>query len=200
MISTTNYSDKLSRYAALIQQAYANIGIKVSVEYMPGERSIQFANQGKTDGELLRFDIVTQHYKFLRKVPVAIQVISIDAFGKRQLKVSDWKSLKPYLIGYVRGHKIIERQLEGYKTSPVTNITQAYSQLDKGWVDIVLHNSIQSMQIIQQMNLQDRIHRLAVIVEQPLYHFVHQKHEHLIPKLTEQFTQMKEAGAFANIK
>ena len=185
----------LNRTALTIQienkltQAYRNIGYELHIQYLPAERSLKMSNQGKFDGELFRIAAVGQHYPQLLPVPVALARIELYAFVRagREHEFGLWQQDPNLRIGFVRGFKMAELyEVAGHKTI-VNTPGQAVQMLQQNKIDLLLED----LQSLREATAGDEqaahLHRLPeVLAAEELFHFVHQRHQQLIPRLSEQ--------------
>jgi polar amino acid transport system substrate-binding protein len=172
-----------------LTQAYRDIGYQLNIQYLPAERSIKMSNQGKFDGELFRIAAISQQYPHLIQVPVALANITLYAFVKtgREHEFGRWQ-LEPSLrIGFVRGFKLAELyEVAGYKII-VNTPGQAVQMLQQGKIDILLED-LKSLREATAGNEQDaQLNKLPeILAQEELFHFVHQRHQQLIPALSAQ--------------
>lgn len=185
----------LNRTALTIQieqqltQVYHDIGYQLHIQYLPAERSLKMSSQGKFDGELFRIAAVSQHYPDLLQVPVPLARVELYAFVKagREHEFGLWQQDPKLRIGFVRGFKMAELyEVAGHKTM-VNTPGQALQMLQQNKIDLLLED----LQSLQEATAGDEldagIFRLPEqLAEEELFHFVHQRHQHLIPALSEQ--------------
>jgi len=170
-------------------QAYRAIGYHLEIQYLPAERSLKMSSEGKFDGELFRIAAVGQHYPQLLAVPVPLARIELYAFVKmgRQHEFGLWQQDPNLRIGFVRGFKMAELyDVAGTKTI-VNTPGQAVQMLQQNKIDILLED-LQSLREAtagdpQAANL---IQLPEMLAAEELFHFVHQRHQQLIPALAEQ--------------
>jgi polar amino acid transport system substrate-binding protein len=179
---TMQIEDKLT-------QAYRNIGYELHIQYLPAERSLKMSSQGKFDGELFRIAAVGQHYPQLLPVPVPLARVELYAFVRagREHEFGLWQQEPNLRIGFVRGFKMAELyQVAGPKTI-VNTPGQAVQMLQQNKIDLLLED----LQSLRDATAGDEhaahLHKLPeLLATEELFHFVHQRHQQLIPKLSEQ--------------
>jgi len=82
----------------VLEEAYAQLDIKVEIIPLPGERALRTSNAGKVDGELFRIANIQKRYQNLVVVPTPINVLQGIAFSKKfHPPIQGWESLKPEL-------------------------------------------------------------------------------------------------------
>ena len=185
----------------ILREAYHRIGVKIYIEPQPGERALISSNSGIVDGEVSRIKGITKKYTNLIRVPVPINYLEGVVFTKSvKFPIKGWDSLKPYKIGRLIGSKFVERGTKGMNSIPAASAEQLYTFLNDGQVDIVVNPRLDGLVTLQELNMKD-IHILQPPVTRlELYHYLHKKHEHLIPKITNALRDMEKEGKFQTIR
>lgn len=185
-ISTLVGNDPATTIAEqILREAYRRLGINLNVHKLPGERTLVYANDGKMDGELYRKLGMEREYPNLIIIPVPLQTYEIVIFTRgTSFFVSGWESLRPYTLGFVRGIKIVQENTQGMKVEAVPAMPQAFEKLMMGRTDLVLGNRSSGMAIIKAMNLEGVTVLEPPLASFPVFHYLHKKHEALVPELT----------------
>lgn len=188
-------------FERVLQKAYQRIGIKVEFRELPGERAIQIANEGKADGEAGRTDIITKRYTNLVKIPVPIFLAKIVVFSKNvELPVDmGWESLKPYRIGTLIGYMYIESNLQGMRYWSLPTYEQIFKMLDAGRLDIAVLSKLDGLGVINNLDIKGVKTLEPPLVTIPTYHFLHERHEKLVPQITASLQQMEKEGILKKI-
>ena len=181
---------------AVLQEAYAKLGIKLETRNMPAERALLSSDAGFNDGEILRIEGIQKTYPNLVMVPADIFVTEGVAFsrtikGRLNNGVAD---LKSYHVGIVRGIKFAERLTEGLTVTRAESNTSLFRLLDKGAIDVAIVARLSAMIELKKLGLTD-IH----VLEPPLssykmYHYLHKSKADIVPKLTAVLQEMKASG------
>jgi len=185
----------------VLQEAYQRVGIQIQIKTFPGERAIQMANTGATDGEVNRIRGIEKMYSNLAMAPVAVTVVEGVVFAKSfDFHVAGWDSLKPYRIGIRIGTKFAERGTQGMNVEPVGDNKMLLMKLDAGRNDVIVTARIEGLSQIRQLRLQG-----IKILEPPLatlnlYHYLNKKHTSLIPNLTKVLSEMESEGMIRAIR
>lgn len=180
---------------SIIFEAYRRIGIKVNYLNLPGERALIMTNTGHTDGELLRVDGMSSKYPNLIKVPIVYLLAEQTAFSKnRKLKVAGWKSLKPYRIGFRIGYKLAEFKTIGMDVDKTSTAESAFEMLERDRVDVVVENRQIGLEVVRSLNLKGITPISPPIQVDPLFHYLHKKHDSLVSALTVELSEMKRKG------
>lgn len=179
----------------ILREAYKQLDIDLQLENLPGLRALKSANDGETDGSLIRIKGIDKEYPNLHIIPLSFVSVDFVVFTKkRPFKISGWESLKKYTISYLRGTKIIETKTKGMKSQPVNSLESAFSMLTRGRADIVVETHYMGLITLNKLKLKN-IKVLEPPLEIiPLYHYLNKKHQALIPQLNDILKNMKKTG------
>lgn len=185
----------------ILQEAYQRIGIQVETTVLPAERALHTANSGEVDGEVLRIKGIQESYPNLRMVPVSVLTMEGVVFTKNvTFEVMGWESLKPYRIGILRGSKFAEQGTRGMTVGAVNTYRQVLLKLDAGRDDVAVMARTNGLIEIGKLNMKDIRVLEPPLITVELYHYVHKKHEYLLPKITQVLQDMVEEGRIQEIK
>lgn len=192
-ISTLVGNDPATAIAEqVMREAYRRLGLNLIVHKLPGERTLVQANDGKMDGELYRKLGMEREYPNLVIVPVPLQTYEIVIFTRgTTFVVSGWESLRPYTLGFVRGIKIVQENTQGMRIEAVPTMPLAFEKMMMGRTDLVLGNRLSGMAAIKAMNLEGVTVLEPPLASFPVYHYLHKRHEALVPDLTRVLRQMQ---------
>ena len=185
--------------ANIVQQAYRQLGITTTIHALPAERALHFANSGLVDGEISRIDGLAPQYPNLIQLPVAINYLQASAFSfDPDIRLNDWQSLAPYRIGILRGNKFAEQGTLGLDVQAVNSPAQLLKMLSNGRLDIIITSFVASHRLYQRLKAQASPLKLVRLDSQlpriKLYHYLHERHRHLVPALTRQLRDMEQQG------
>lgn len=185
----------------VLHEAYRRLGMKMVVHKVPGERSLFSADHGQVDGELYRKLGMERDYPNLRIVPVPLMTYEIVIFTLgTTFVINGWESLRPFTIGYVKGIKIIEQNTLGMKLEPTATMRQAFLKMGLGRSDIVVANRNSGLAILKEMKIDDVKVLEPPLATFPVFHYLHKKHEALVPKLTLVLQQMQKDKTIEKIQ
>ncbi|MBP7263292.1 MAG: hypothetical protein KBB32_03895 [Spirochaetia bacterium] len=181
-----NSTDQLAAGKILVQ-AYAKIGITVSLVPVPSERALQNANNGSCDGIVCNaadLAIFAKNYPNLVMVDKPIYSINAAVFVKDKVfEVKGWDCLKPYTIGYPLGNKWVQVNTQGMKTFQGENAKSLFQMLDAGRLDVVVVPRASGEKVIKDYGFASIKALSPDIAVIPMYHFVNKKHADKIPAL-----------------
>ena len=182
--------------AEILKIAYAKLGISIKILEMPGKRALIESSAGRVDGEVHRIIEIADDYPTLIKVPTPVNYIEPSVFSKKyNFKITDCSALKKYNIGIVRGVKHAELCTKGMNNIRVfTYSTKMMKLLDANRVDIAITAKINGLLLSKKMGMKS-IHALSPPLSRMMvYHYLHEKHRDLVPKLDKVLIEMKESG------
>ncbi len=200
IFNTINGSFNAEPSKQILAEAYQHIGMKIEVEYLPGERALRMSNSGNTDGELQRILHINKKYPNLVMVPVSIGAFGGYVFTKNtEFQVNGWESLKPYKIGIVRGVKFTEKGTKGMKVFQASNVVKLFNLLNKGRIDILVTAHFSGLNAIKKTGVKGVKILSPPVEEYALYHYLHKKNADLIPKLIPILKKMEKEGRIKEI-
>lgn len=201
-ISTLLENDPATDIAEqILKQAYQRLGLDLVVKKLPGERSLYSANNGETDGELYRKIGMERDYPNLMIVPVPLLTYEIVIFTQAaEFVVNGWESLRPFVIGYVKGIKIIEQNTDGMRVEHAATMRQAFLKMNLGRTDIVVANRASGLAVLKELHMNDVRVLKPSLASFAVFHYLHKKHEDLVPKLTAALKQMQNDKTIENMQ
>jgi len=184
----------------VLEEAYRRVGIRLHMVYLPGERSLQFANEGRTDGDLCRKKgVVQEQYKNLLMLGPALAHAEIVAFSRRSLNVRKWSDLRHYTIGYELGVKVVEENTAGMKTDTASNMELGFKKLFLGRTDVWIDNRLSGLYMLQKLGYKG-FHVSPPFAVHTMHHYLNERHIAILPKLEAALIQMKKDGTLVRIE
>lgn len=179
----------------ILKEVYKRLGINIIIKQYPAERALHLANNGEVDGDLIRRAVVVKLAPNLLQIPTALYQGRATAFSKnKNIVLSSWKSLKPYRIAIMRGHKIAEVNTREFNPEIINTPEALFYFLQKDRADIVIYPYIPAMAYLKKMEFTS-IYPLSESLDKvPLYHFLHKKHANLIPKVDKIIQEIVKEG------
>lgn len=187
--------DPLAPFAAKIAfEAFRRIGVKADFVQLPSERALQSADNGQTDGDLVRAAGIDKLYPNLVQVPEPMLTYDTVAFTKGLgFKIDGWESLRPFRLCVLRGMKLAETATEGMDRAISNDVAQAIMMLGGGRCDVALLGYVVWPEIDRMMA--GPLRSLDPPVSSvPLYLYVNKKHASLVKKLAEAMREMRADG------
>lgn len=184
----------------IVRQAFARIGENVLITHLPAERSLLNASQGINDGDLIRVDGLQSYYPDLVQVHEKLIDFEFVAFSKQpQILIDEWQDLSRYSVGIVRGWKILEEKAADALLTQVDSLALLMTLLETGRADLVIYERLAGLYAIQNMQITG-VHQIEPpLAIQPMYLYVHRKHNDLVDPLVSALKEMKQDGTYQQI-
>ncbi len=167
----------------IVRQAYRQLNIDIEIIPLPAERSIRVADSGELDGELYRISGMTRYYPNLQMIPVPVNYLEAAVFTLQpQQQISSWEQLKPLKVAVRRGVKFSERATQDMTVEIADSNHQLFQMLLAKRADVVVIAHLNGLELIKRKKLKG-IYKAGVIDRYPLYHYINNRHQRLIPAI-----------------
>lgn len=195
----------LARYVrAVLTEAYDPMGVEMRYVSMPRARSLVEANKGNIAGELARVPTLSDDFSNLIRVNVPLYDFDIVLVAnRRDCGSCDFAMVEN--VAYVNGVKQVEEFLASEEAEhpdrniPVikaTKLSQLFTLIETDRVAAVLMTNFE----FEQSELAKDRNYIAVPLRHNLaYHYLHKRHEKLVPQLTAKLEMMMDAGRMDEI-
>ncbi|MCP3409426.1 ABC transporter substrate-binding protein [Bradyrhizobium sp. CCGB01] len=187
----------------MLRAVYAKLNIKLEFEDVPGKRALALSSAGEVDGEIQRIGTLSRDYPTLIQVTPAINYIEPAVFAtKLRFDVDGWNSIKDYSIGIVRGVGSSEAGTRGMaRVTATTSLENMVRMLDADRFDVMVTDLFSGLVAVRKLDLQARIHPLSPPLERiHIYHYLHERHRDLVPKVGTVIAQMEASGELATLR
>jgi polar amino acid transport system substrate-binding protein len=187
----------------ILKVVYARLGIQVEFVAVPALRSLLESSEGRVDGEVQRILQVETQYPTLLALKPSINFIEPAAFVKRlDFKVQGWPSVAPYRVGIVRGVGSSEAGTRGMpRVTAVASMEALMRMVAAGRLDVAVNDRLSGVLVLHQLGLQGDVRPLDPPLQRvPLYHFLHVKHQELVPRVEEMLRSMAVSGELEQIR
>ena len=181
-----------------LREAYKRIDTQVEFIDYPRNRSLIDANNGEhIDGETMRIVDIEKDFPNLIRVKVPVNEVEFmvvtrkDSFHRKQ-HLLDFRS---HRVGILAGVLVAEKATEGFiNLYAVAKPSQLKLMLEKHRIDAVFSTRL----IIANWQLDSQEFMIKEPPEAivPLFHYLSNKHAHLVPKLERALMAMKEENWF----
>jgi len=189
--------------AEILVAVYRHLNISIEFIDMPAKRSLIESSQGHLDGEVQRVLAVGSEYPSLLPVQPSINYIEPAAFVKKlDFRVAGWNSVAPYSIGIVRGVGSSERGTQGMsRVEAVPSMDQLMGMLANDRLDVAVNDLFSGLLVNRRLHLDATIRPLSPVLEHiPLYHFLHERHRDLIPRVEQVLREMTASGELERLR
>ena len=189
--------------AEILQAVYQRLGLTVEFVDLPAKRALLESSQGRVDGEVQRVLAVQSEYPSLLPVQPSINYIEPSAFVKRlDFPVDGWRSIAGYSIGIVRGVGSSERGTQGMaRVEAVATMDQLMQMLAHDRIEVAVNDRFSGLLINRRLRLATTLRPLSPALERiALYHFLHERHRDLVPRVAEAVQAMAASGELERLR
>lgn len=186
----------------ILEAAYAKMGIIAKGRMYPSKRSLVEAANGQIDGEINRVRDTELEYPTLIRVPVPINSFESIVYScNTTYPIDGWDSIAHLRIGIMRGIRYAE-----HATRDMARVTiegsydKLFDLLKMGRIDVVISSRPEGFWQRQRPGGECVRDNEPPIVQKEIYHFLHEKHADLVPRLTTILESMRASGEMAAIK
>ncbi len=188
--------------SAILEQAYAKLGITVSFKALPASRALIDSVNGITDGSCHRVYAIGEIYKTLRRVQPSLYSVHTVAYGHGDsIFINNPTNLRRYRIG--SRHGIVYVQLfvkkHGISTTQVQTYEQLFRMLEGNRLDFILVDQVHGALYLKQHGPTGIRPASRSLVSEPLYHYLNEKHADLVPAISKIIAEMKQSGEIDRI-
>jgi ABC-type amino acid transport substrate-binding protein len=146
---------------------------------------------------------VQGEYPSLIAVRPSINYIEPSAFVKqRDFPIDGWNSIAPYSIGIVRGVGSSERGTNGMaRVEAVATMDQLMQMLASGRIEVAVNDRFSGVLVNKKLRLDSLVRPLSPALEHiPLYHFLHERHRDLVPRIEGVIRDMEATGELERLR
>jgi ABC-type amino acid transport substrate-binding protein len=187
----------------ILRVVYGRIGQPVEFVDLPAKRALLESSSGRLDGEVQRVADVANEYPTLVPVREAIMFIEPSAFSATvSPTIAGWDSIRPFSVGIARGVGSSERGTSGMpRVTAFTDMEQLMRMAASGRVDVAVNDRFSGELILRRLRLDRRVQALSPPLQHiDLFHFVHERHRALVPRLEATVREMRDSGELRRIR
>ena len=184
----------------ILQDAYAEHGIKIAITPLPAARALIMADRGQFDGVVQRTEAIESQTRDLLRVPVPLLHMDMVLVSKSPtLPAPVTTILQQGSVGIIRGVVLAEAAVSSANIQYATHPEHLLDMVCKERVEHGLIGRHSAMFSIRQFHL-DGLHiHTPPVSRTPLYHYLHREHQHLLPGITATLNTMRESGKITQI-
>lgn len=186
----------------VLAQVYENIGINITITPLPGNRAQHVVNYGLKDGEIMRIWTYGEENPNSIRVPTPYYYLETMPFVLKNSNVVILQKddLAKYRLTKIRGVKHTNNITQGLtNVHEMSKTEEMFTLLLSGRVDVVLTNTLDGNLALKRLGLNNIIAMKKPLIRLPLYHYVHKKHEKLIPIVDKEIQRMKANGELSRV-
>jgi len=180
----------------ILSRAYAELGIRMETVVSTPRRALLDAASGKTDGELARVRSVGDLHETLIRVEVPVVVARTFAYtDKPELKGKSLSELEHLRAGHVAGARFAGELAKGFaEVWPAETPEQLFEMLHRDRIDLVILGESTGNRLIGEMALTEVFPLQPSLETVEFYHFLHEKHAALVPRIEAVLRRMMQGG------
>ncbi|MBT9457248.1 MAG: transporter substrate-binding domain-containing protein [Burkholderiaceae bacterium] len=199
-IGSPDNSEVAQMAQAVLRQAYAKAGIAFNPTMLPLRRSLQMADRGDTDGELMRTAGTLKEMPHLIRIDVPVARLVLAAYRRGECPRSTTvEELSQQRVAYFRGTRLIERLLPAGALMPADDTWDALRRLQAGMADGVLGAELETDGLLLANGVRGICKVTEPVSDAPLYHALHERHAALAARLEQVLKEMQASGEVARI-
>ena len=186
----------------VLAKIYENLDIDITIKPLPGKRAQFETTSGRSDGEIMRIFSYGQENPTVHRIPTPYYYLETMAFIKKGsgIRINNKDDLNQYSIAKVRGVKHTNDITKGFSNLSDLNTTEQLMRfIDKGRADIALTNTIDGIIALKELGIEDVIPIDAPLATLDLFHYVHEDHKDLVPRIDAKIKEMKANGELKKI-
>tara|TARA_R110002167_G_scaffold68514_10_gene193335 strand:+ start:401 stop:1135 length:735 start_codon:yes stop_codon:yes gene_type:complete len=196
-----NTADRSGFLDLVSAEALRRIGYRMATVEHPAERGLKNVNAGIDDGEMSRIGGLSAIYPNIIQVPEPIIDWRFVVFSKKELSTDEgWDSLAGKEIAYLNGWKILEKTVpQSSHRIKVRTMEQLFSLLERDHTDFIIYEYWGGIHYLESHSLDSIKVRTPPLIVKPMYMYLNQKHQQLVPQLAAALRQMKQDGTYQRL-
>ncbi len=187
-------------YGQITKEMFRRLGIEARLISVPSKRSLINVNEGIDDGNMARIKGIEEKFPNLVRVPEKIIDFEFVVYSAGpEFTVTGWESLRPYEIGFINGWLILERNVAStINIIKLKSPRQLFDMVEKKHLDIIIYERWGALWWINKLGSSAKLLQPA-LAKRELFLYLHKKHTHLVPALTQALVDMKKDGTYQRI-
>lgn len=197
LVFSTIEGSPLAQIAGVVMaRAYERLGIPIEIYYTSGKRALIVSSGGHVDGELVRIGVVKERFPALKQVPVP----NLEAKGLVFVREEDRdriadSNLSKVRVGYLEGVVQAAKFTIGFENVwQGQSASELFQLLSTGKLDAVVSDRFDGPLTIAKLGLLNVVPLGPPFQVEPMFHYIHEKNSHLIPKVAAVLLEMRNSG------
>lgn len=176
-------------------------GYKPNYEYVFEARGLKNLNEGIDDGNLPRVAGLEKSFPNIRMVPGKVMDFDFQVFAKKSnIKVDGWDSFSDLDVAFVKGWKILEKNVKAKSVTTVPTVQHLFKLLENDRVDAIIYERWQGVGVANALGFNAIKPVEPPLVTKEMFLYVNKKHENIVPVLSKTLEQMKNSGQYEKIE
>lgn len=185
--------------AFIVEMTYQALGIRIEWINMPPERALVESNAGRLDGEIGRTAAIEETLPNLQRVDVQLLDYAVSAVVRRAdgpAPTNAQELARLPSLGVVRGIKLAERMTQGWpQVTTVSDHAVALRMLKAGRLRALLGSVKELRSMADADGWRDDDFSWHEIAKVQVHHYLHRKHEALVPAVRAELRRLKGSRA-----
>ncbi|MBN2657145.1 MAG: transporter substrate-binding domain-containing protein [Spirochaetales bacterium] len=201
-ISTIEGSPVSDICSIILTGIYEKAGLEISIVPMPAVRATSESAAGKIDGETHRVLAYGDNHEDLRIVPFSYYSIDTNLFTQRNNPAAgkNMSELSSYKFAILKGVRQSQELTKGFTQVQEFEDSETLIRfLMLRRADFAILSRLHGMEILEKLSADEIVVLEPPIDETKLYHYLHRKHEDLVPLLKRTMEEMAESGELAQL-
>ena len=159
----------------IAREVFRRIGVSISIEVVPGERSLRNLNSGVDDATFVRIEGIEKAYPNLVRVPEKVMDWSFVAFSTDPaITINSWEDLTGRTVAYMNGWMIFEANTTHLaNTITTSNPENLFTLLKRGRTEVVLFEKWSGLHLVRQLNITGVAMHTPPLAMREMYMYVH---------------------------
>ena len=193
-------SDDRGFYNLIIKEIFRRLGQPVRTIQLPAERSLINVNKGIDDGTIARIAGLEKKYPNLIRVPESVLLYDFVAYAHPdfQHQVNHWDDLNSYVVGFLQGWKIYEKNVKAKLITKVEKPEQLFRLIENRRADLVLFEWHQGQWWLRKLNIQAKL-LTPPLAQKEMYIYMNKKHHALAKVIGKTVVAMKKDGTYQRL-
>jgi ABC-type amino acid transport substrate-binding protein len=186
----------------IIPKIYEKLGYTVTITPLPGKRAQLEATSGTKDGEIMRIYTYGENNPTVVRVETPYYYLETMGFIKEGsgIVIKSKADLARHKLVKVRGVKHTDNITAGLSNVTDINDTEQMMRfLRSGRADVALTNTVDGLLVLDKLGYDNIVPIEKPLAVLDLYHYIHEKHKALVPKVNAVVKEMKESGELDKI-
>jgi polar amino acid transport system substrate-binding protein len=184
----------------LILEAYDEAGIPVEFRLIPAGESLGLLSRGEIDGDLARIPVVVKGYEHIVQVPALVHNLEMVIItADDHPPVSGLEDLRRERLGFVENSRILVSMTEGYRRQMYADISQVVQALLDAQIDAAIVERYNARYELLRTGAKNLVVHEPPVSVSDLYHYLHEDHAELVPRLTAAIEGLHAGGDYLSI-
>lgn len=164
-------------------ELYRRVGITPNFVVLPSERGLRLVDSGEVDAEAARVLTIGLQYSHMLKVPTPMMTMHVSYYCLKQAVCATFSEKTIFAIP--KGSDVLIQFCDTHRLNclRINNDESGFKSLNAGVADVFLAPDWIARVVMCNSVQRQFFYRKEPRLSQSVYHYVHKKHENLIPRL-----------------